>query len=101
MSKKQKERKPLHGGKIPKDYHLAHNHIAHTVNMTHGLNGFRRFWIPPEWKWVKCRCGWRPDLGPHYRHPGTSDKTFTWEEILEKIVADREIRKIIADAVND
>ena len=37
----------------------------------HGVNGFRRFWIPPEYvvegKWVECDCGWCPDLGIHYR----------------------------------
>jgi hypothetical protein len=83
-----KDRKQLYGGKIPKDYRLAHNHIAHTVNMPHGLNGFRRFWIPPEWNWVKCKCGWRPDLGPHYRHPDlASDTTFTEEELREKMRA--------------
>jgi hypothetical protein len=52
----------------PKDYLLAHNLVRPTsADQTHGLHGFRVFWVPPEYEWVECDCGWRPDLGPHYR----------------------------------
>jgi len=67
-----KRREQIYGGKRPAGYRLAHNHVAHDARTPNGLNGFRRFWIPPEWieqnEWVLCECGWREDLGPHYRH---------------------------------
>jgi hypothetical protein len=60
----------LYGGRIPKSYRLAHNHITHTPEFLNGDNGFRRFWIPPQWirrqGWSKCPCGWWPELGVHY-----------------------------------
>lgn len=53
-------------GRHPKDYLLAHNPVAPVeVDQPHGVNGFRVMWIPPEWKWRACKCGWRPDLGTH------------------------------------
>ena len=82
----KKERRQLYGGRIPAGYKLAHNIVARTANMPHGMNGFRRFWIPPEWTkwhWVKCRCGWRPDLGAHYRGRGTDEMLLTMEEMDE------------------
>ena len=45
---------------------LAHNSIRATVDTRGGVNGFRRFWVPPSGRWQLCSCGWRPDLGPHY-----------------------------------
>ena len=45
---------------------LAHNSVRPTVDTRGGVNGFRRFWVPPDPKWKLCDCGWRPDLGPHY-----------------------------------
>ena len=45
---------------------LTHNHVRPTVDQRSGVNGFRRFWVPPGPKWKLCSCGWRPDLGPHY-----------------------------------
>ena|SRR5215831_7660588 len=60
----------LYGGRIPKSYRPAHNFITHTPEFHHGDNGFRRFWIPPQWigkkGWNKCPCGWGPELGVHY-----------------------------------
>jgi hypothetical protein len=59
---KVKERQQKYGGKIPPDYLPAHNHVAHTPDFCSGRNGFRRFWIPPEWveegRWKECPCGW-------------------------------------------
>jgi hypothetical protein len=55
------------GGRKPKSYRLAHNHVSHVPGFPHGQNGFRRFWIPPQWighGWSKCPCGWRPET--HY-----------------------------------
>jgi hypothetical protein len=77
--------------------------------MTHGLNGFRCWydWPPgsgkksqrfreydERWKvtgpaelpdYVVCKCGWRPDLGVHYRirGMGTADyRCDSWEAII-------------------
>jgi hypothetical protein len=54
----------------PSDWRLAHNPVQPAcVDQRHGENGFRAFWVPPgERKWVRCLCGWRPDLGAHYHH---------------------------------
>ena len=55
--------------KGPKGWVLVHNFArAPAVDTPHGVNGFRRFWVPPEKKdgWRLCDCGWRPDLGSHY-----------------------------------
>jgi hypothetical protein len=57
-----KELHQLYGGRRPKTYLPAHNHVMHTPTTSHGERGFRRFWIPPQWVghgWVKCPCGWR------------------------------------------
>jgi hypothetical protein len=56
-----KELRQLYGGRKPKSYRLAHNHVMHTNQTFHGERGFRRFWIPPQWVghgWSKCPCGW-------------------------------------------
>jgi hypothetical protein len=69
---KQKELRQLYGGRRPKSYRLAHNHIMHTADTPHGERGFRRFWIPPQWignGWEKCPCGW---------HNG--DTHYAWKE---------------------
>jgi hypothetical protein len=79
-----KELRQLYGGKKPKSYLLAHNHIIHTPDFPLGANGFRRFWIPPQWirqGWSKCPCGWRPDLGTHYAN---SDHVAWWKEEIKK-----------------
>jgi len=55
------------GRRRPKGWLLAHNRILHGKNTRNGVNGFRYFWIASrEGGWKLCRCGWRPDLGPHY-----------------------------------
>jgi hypothetical protein len=72
MRKAKTEFAQYYGGPIPKGYVPAHNHIIHTPGFSHGLNGFRRFWIPPQWvghEWSKCPCGWnshRPEWKIHY-----------------------------------
>jgi hypothetical protein len=65
----EKELRLYGGGRKPKDYRLAHNNIMHVPGFPHGANGFRRFWIPPQWigdGWRECPCGWRPEAGTHY-----------------------------------
>jgi hypothetical protein len=43
-----------------------------TSGMAAGLEmapvGFRMFYVRPDpAKWIECACGWREDLGVHYR----------------------------------
>jgi hypothetical protein len=41
------------GGRKPKSYRLAHNHVSHTDVTRNGEHGFRRFWVPPQdWQWL-------------------------------------------------
>lgn len=50
---------------------LCHNNVVHTVDMPHGLNGFRAFTCGADEKpkgFVKCPCGWSGL--PHYAHRG-------------------------------
>jgi hypothetical protein len=82
---KAKERELVYGGRRPKDYLPAHNHVAHTPEFRHGQNGFRRFWIPPEWvetgEWKECPCGWGgPKWKPHY---ATSDHAKWWKKRIK------------------
>jgi hypothetical protein len=46
---------------------LVHNHIKHGPKTHQGAKGFRAWWAAPGEKYASCGCGWRPDLGPHYR----------------------------------
>jgi hypothetical protein len=63
------------GERRPAGWILAHNHVAHTTRHRSGTRGFRVFWAEPN-DWVVCDCGWRPELGVHYRHPAlTPDAT--------------------------
>ena len=62
------------GEQHPETYLLAHNGVhALIANRMIGDAGFTAMWIPPrkvtEENWAACFCGWRPDLGTHYRHP--------------------------------
>src|SRR5262249_32158346 len=59
------------GESHPEGWLLAHNNIKHGVRTRHGERGFRAFWLDPKTHshWVICDCGWRPDLGTHYRRP--------------------------------
>ena len=59
-------------GEHPKKYVPAHNGVHPMIaNRVVGDAGFIAIWIAPQRvkeNWVKCLCGWRPDLGAHYRH---------------------------------
>jgi hypothetical protein len=89
MNDRQKS-KIVYGGRIPGDYLPAHNHVIHTPQFVHGDNGFRRFWIPPEFvesgRFAKCPCGWRggrkwSEPGEHYAACGHVE---WWGEEIEK-----------------
>jgi hypothetical protein len=51
----------------PVDKILVHNRVAHGPRTEQGINGFRAWWATPGEEYASCDCGWRPDLGPHYR----------------------------------
>jgi hypothetical protein len=54
--------------KRPDGYLLAHNHVRHGRRTRDGTRGFRMFYVRPDpAKWIECACGWREDLGVHYR----------------------------------
>jgi hypothetical protein len=84
-----KPRSQLYGGRIPGDYLSAHNHVLHTAKFFHGLNGFRRFWLPPEYaqdgQWAVCPCGWRSHerrwTEPHYAH---AEHVEWWENAIKE-----------------
>jgi hypothetical protein len=98
-------RKPKYGPKgiRPSGRILAHNHVRHYAEMPNGLNGFR-FWYdwPPGSRkksrpfgdidggklpdYIVCKCGWRPDLGVHYRIRGMGSANYrvdTFETIMK------------------
>jgi hypothetical protein len=81
-----KKRAPVYDpSKKPKDYLPAHNHILHTPKFTNGMNGFRCFWIPPEWVgkgWSKCPCGWADRIRPEEWkvHYARADSVKYWHE---------------------
>ena len=78
-----------YGGTIPADYLPAHNHVSHVPGFIAGQNGFRRFWIPPEYvksgKWAECPCGWQDrgkkwnESGVHYAH---ADHVQWWRDAI-------------------
>jgi hypothetical protein len=51
----------------PEGMILVHNHIRHGARTRSGTNGFRFWNAAPAPKYVFCDCGWRVDLGVHYR----------------------------------
>jgi hypothetical protein len=52
----------------PAGYVLMHNHVHHTPRTRMGTNGFRAWWVPADDpSLVVCECGWRPDLGVHFK----------------------------------
>jgi len=80
----KRELHQLYGGRKPKSYLLAHNHVMHTNETHHGERGFRRFWIPPQWVgrgWSKCPCGWhRGDV-----HYAVTDHVKLWRERIKRL----------------
>jgi hypothetical protein len=51
----------------PRGQILVHNRVHHTERTGQGTRGFRAWWTKPAAEFVSCDCGWRPDLGKHYR----------------------------------
>ena len=53
---------------------LVRNQIRSAPELYEGTRGFRAWWTKPGREFTPCACGWRPDLGQHYRvqrvHPG-------------------------------
>jgi hypothetical protein len=90
-------------GERPSGRILAHNHVRHSVNMPHGANGFRCWYDfldleiqktkgffrriskddpdGPRVHYVRCKCGWRPDLGIHYRVRGMESADYRCDSI--------------------
>ena len=58
----------------PPGHILVHNRVMSTPRTHQGFRGFRAWWTKPGAEFVSCDCGWRPDLGEHYRveRPGHS-----------------------------
>jgi hypothetical protein len=54
-------------GPPPAGQVLVHNNVKHTPSMQQGARGFRAWWAAPATELVLCDCGWRSDLGEHYR----------------------------------
>ena len=59
--------------------------LAHGVALQYDKNGLYHFYIPPDDGWVRCRCGWRTDLGPHYAHPDVACKNASLLDLMDKI----------------
>ena len=93
---KPKERKQMYRrGTSHKDYLRAHNHVLPWGN------GFRQFWIPPEWTekgggWSLCPCGHHGEK-PHY---ALTAHAKAWKKRIKNADSPevrRENRKIIAE----
>jgi hypothetical protein len=52
---------------------LVHNHAPPAERS--GTRGFRAWEDDPTPQYVACGCGWRPDLGIHYRVSGTRERS--------------------------
>jgi len=46
---------------------LVHNQIRGAPAAYKSTRGFRAWWAKPGREFTLCACGWRPDLGQHYR----------------------------------
>jgi hypothetical protein len=64
---------------------LVHNHIAHTKDMSNGVNGFR-FWTqkPNPKLVVRCKCGWGGIEHYHVKGVG-SHKSFTRKQLEARL----------------
>jgi|GraSoiStandDraft_1057264.scaffolds.fasta_scaffold654245_1 hypothetical protein len=64
---------------------LVHNHVSHTASMEYGRNGFRCWTQIKRANLELCKCGWRPDLGTHYRVKGAGERNYRVED--EEVIA--------------
>jgi hypothetical protein len=46
---------------------LVHDRPTNPLRTNPAARGFRAWWAEPGAEFVLCDCGWRPDLGEHYR----------------------------------
>jgi hypothetical protein len=51
----------------PSGHILVHNTVRRAPQTHQGSRSFRAWWTQPDTELVLCDCGWRPDLGKHYR----------------------------------
>jgi hypothetical protein len=51
----------------PPGYILIHWQVRSTPGKFRQNLGFRARWTKPGKEFAPCDCGWRPDLGQHYR----------------------------------
>jgi hypothetical protein len=56
--------------RAPEGMILVHNHVQRSARTRSGTNGFRFWNAAPKPNYVVCQCGWRSDLGTHYRVEG-------------------------------
>ena len=57
-------------GEIPPGKVLAHNPVYPVTRMRPGTRGSRLWVQVPDDTLELCPCGWRPELGAHYRVTG-------------------------------
>jgi hypothetical protein len=51
----------------PAGHVLVHNQTSSPALADEPSTHFRAWWAKPATEFVLCKCGWRPDLGEHYR----------------------------------
>jgi hypothetical protein len=53
----------------PPGWIIVHNHVRPRgfPKVKIGRDGFRAWFAWPDASYVRCRCGWAPQLGTHYR----------------------------------
>jgi hypothetical protein len=52
---------------VPGGMIAVHNRVDHHGGQKSGEGGFRVWFDEPHDNYVKCACGWRPDLGIHFQ----------------------------------
>ncbi len=52
---------------VPGGMIAVHNRVDHHAGQKSGESGFRVWFDEPHDNYVKCACGWRPDLGIHFQ----------------------------------
>jgi hypothetical protein len=60
-------RSPRNICSAPRGKIAIHNNIEHHAGQKSEENGFRVWFDDPHVNYVECSCGWRLDLGIHYR----------------------------------
>jgi hypothetical protein len=51
----------------PPGHILVHNQFIGRPHAEEGQRRVRAWWAKPAAEYILCACGWRPDLGEHYR----------------------------------